>query len=104
MRHVARMSWSLRRLAIAGACVLGFLGAGKTVLAADVIVPGNTDFPESMTGTADGTLYFSSFAGGRIFRAAPGASEAQEWIKQGANGLSSVLGVLADPKSNTLYA
>jgi hypothetical protein len=104
MRHVDRMSWSLRRLAIAGACVLGLLGAGKTVRAADVIVPGNTDFPEGMTGTADGTLYFSSFAGGRIFRAAPGASEAQEWIKQGANGLSSVLGVLADPKSNTLYA
>jgi streptogramin lyase len=104
MRHVDRKSWSFRLLATVGACVLGLLGAGKTVQAADVIVPGNTDFPESMTGTADGTLYFSSFAGGRIFRATPGATEAQEWIKQGANGLSSVLGVLADPKSNTLYA
>lgn len=104
MRHVDRKSWSLQRLAAVTACVVGLIGAGKTVQAADVIVPGNTDFPESMTGAADGTLYFSSFAGGRIFRAAPGATDAQEWIKPGANGLSSVLGVLADPKGNTLYA
>src|SRR5271155_1107688 len=99
-----RKSWSFRSLARVSACVLGLLGAGKAAQAADVTVPGNTDFPESMTGTADGALFFSSFAGGRVFRAAPGATEAQEWIKQGANGLSSVLGVLADPKSNTLYA
>ena len=104
MQHVDRKSWSLQRLATISACVIGLLGAGKTAQAADVIVPGNTDFPESMTGTADGTLFFSSFAGGRVFRSAPGATEAKEWIKQGANGLSSVLGVLADPKSNTLYA
>jgi sugar lactone lactonase YvrE len=104
MRQLDRKSSSLQRLAAVSACVLGLLGAGKTAQAADVIVPGNTDFPESMSGTADGTLYFSSFAGGRIFRATPGATEAQEWIKPGASGLSSVLGVLADPKSNTLYA
>ena len=104
MRHVDRVSRSFQRLATATACLIGLLGAGEAVRAADVTVPGNVDFPESMAGTADGTLFFSSFAGGRIFRAAPGATEAQEWIKQGANGLSSVLGVLADPKSNTLYA
>ena len=104
MRHVDRKSWSLQRLAAVTACVLGLLGAGKSAQAADVVVPGNTDFPESMRGTADGTLFFSSFAGGRIFRSAPGATEAQEFIKSGANGLSSVLGVLADPKTNTLYA
>ena len=50
MRHVDRKSWSLQRLAAVTACVLGLIGAGKTVQAADVIVPGNTDFPESMTG------------------------------------------------------
>jgi sugar lactone lactonase YvrE len=104
MRHVNRKSWSFQRLASVSACILGLLGASKIARAADVTVPGNTDFPESMTGTADGTLFFSSFAGGRIFRSAPGATEAQEFVKQGANGLSSVLGVLADPKSNTLYA
>jgi sugar lactone lactonase YvrE len=70
----------------------------------NVIVPGSSDFPESITSTADGTLFMSSMAGGRIFRAVPGAGEAAEWIKPGTNGLLSALGVLADEKTDTLYA
>jgi len=69
-----------------------------------VLVPFPHDFAESITATPDGALIFSSFAGGRISRAAPGAAEASEWIKPGTNGLLSVLGVLADETSNTLYA
>jgi sugar lactone lactonase YvrE len=69
-----------------------------------VTVPGATDFPESMTASADGTLFFSSMAGGRIFRAAPGEAQAEEWVKQGTGGLSSALGVLADDRPGTLYA
>ncbi|MBV8592361.1 MAG: hypothetical protein JO212_20270 [Acetobacteraceae bacterium] len=84
------------------ASMLALLGGGAA-RAADVIVPGTSDFPESMHATADGTLFFSSMAGGRIFRAAPGESQASEWVKQGDNGLSSALGVLADSRSNTLY-
>jgi hypothetical protein len=64
---------------------------------------GHTDFPESMTATTNGTLFFSSLAGGRIFRAEPGAAQASEWIKQGTNGLASAIAVLADDKSNTVY-
>ena len=56
-----------------------------------------------MSASADGTLFFSSFGGGRIWRAKPGEAQASEWIKQGSNGLASALGVLADDKSNTLY-
>ena len=48
-------------------------------------------------------MFFSSFAGGRIFRSEPGAAEAKEFIRQGSNGLASALGVLADAKSDTLY-
>ncbi|HEY4040434.1 MAG TPA: hypothetical protein VGM32_01165 [Rhodopila sp.] len=84
-------------------CVLALLGTSGQVRAADVVVSGSTDFPESMSAGADGTLYFSSLAGGRIFRAAPGATQAREWIKPGSNGLDSALGVLADSKTNTLY-
>jgi hypothetical protein len=75
------------------------------LLAAEpVVVPFPHDFAESITATSDGTLIFSSFAGGRISRAGPGATEASEWIKPGTNGLLSVLGVLVDEGSNTLYA
>jgi sugar lactone lactonase YvrE len=87
-------------LAIAGFAVLG---AGAPARAADVVVPGTTDFPESMHASADGTLYFSSFGNGRIWRAKPGETQASEFIKSGSNGLASALGVLADDKSNTLY-
>jgi sugar lactone lactonase YvrE len=103
MRRVDRKSWSLQRLATVSVFVLGLLGAGKSAQAGDVVVPGNTDFPESMHASADGTLYFSSFGNGRIWRAKPGETQASEWIKQGSNGLASALGVLADDKSNTLY-
>jgi hypothetical protein len=75
------------------------------LLAAEpVLVPFPHDFAESITATSDGALIFSSFTGGRISRAAAGAKEASEWIKPGTNGLLSVLGVLADEASNTLYA
>ncbi|RAI61032.1 hypothetical protein DOO78_02585 [Roseicella frigidaeris] len=92
----------LRRAAMAAGLLALPLAAGSA--AADVVVPGHGDFPESLHASADGTLFFSSMAGGRIFRAAPGAAEAREWIPAGTNGLSSVLGILADDRSGTLYA
>jgi sugar lactone lactonase YvrE len=88
----------------AAVCGLALSGAVAAARAADVVVPGATDFPESLTATADGTLFFSSIAGGRIWRAAPGATQASEWIARGTNGLGSVLGVLADDRSGTVYA
>lgn len=84
--------------------VLATAGGGVAMAQQNVIVPGSHDFPESITSTANGTLFMSSMAGGRIFRATPGSAEAAEWIKPGTNGLLSTLGVLADEKTNTLYA
>ena len=42
-------------------------------------------------------------AKGTIYRAAPGAAQAEPWILASATGLTNVLGVLADDKSNTLW-
>ena len=98
-RKSARAGW-----AAAVALAVLALAMPGTAAAGDVVVPGTTDFPESMTGMPDGTLFFSSMAEGRIFRAAPGAATASEWIKPGTNGMNSVLGVLTDEKANTLFA
>lgn len=104
MTRLHRLRGALAPLAIVSSCAVAILGAaGPARAAADVVVPGTTDFPESMHASADGTLYFSSFGGGRIWRAKPGETQASEWIKQGSNGLASALGVLADDKSNRLY-
>ena len=94
---------ALAPLAFASSCAIAALITAGPARAANVVVPGTTDFPESMTASADGTLFFSSFGNGRVWRAKPGETQASEFIKSGSNGLSSALGVLADDKSNTLY-
>jgi sugar lactone lactonase YvrE len=83
------------------------LGAAFVGLAAsppsDVTVHEDKPFPESLSSTSDGSLYIGSLAKGEVFKAAKGASTAEVWIKPGTNGLQRVLGVLADPKSGTLW-
>jgi len=59
--------------------------------------------PENLTSSKDGTVYFGSMTKGTIYRAAPGAARAEPWILASATGLTNVLGVLADDKSNTLW-
>ena len=59
--------------------------------------------PENITSSQDGTLYFGSMTKGTIYRAAPGAARAEPWILASTAGLTNVLGVLADDKSNTLW-
>jgi streptogramin lyase len=58
---------------------------------------------ENLTSSEDGTVYFGSTAKGTIYRAAPGATQAEPWIQASAAGLTNVLGVLADDKTNTLW-
>ena len=58
---------------------------------------------ENLTSSQDGTVYFGSTAKGTIYRAAPGAAQAEPWILASTAGLTNVLGVLADDKTNTLW-
>jgi len=58
---------------------------------------------ENLTSSRDGTVYFGSMAKGTIYRAAPGAAQAEPWILASSAGLTRVLGVLADDKTNTLW-
>ena len=58
---------------------------------------------ENLTSSQDGSIYFGSTAKGTIYRAAPGASQAEPWIQASTAGLTNVLGVLADDKRNTLW-
>ena len=60
-------------------------------------------FPESLTSTKDGTLFFGSLGQDSVYRAASSSSKAEVWIKPKANGLSTVLGVFADEKAGTLW-
>jgi uncharacterized protein DUF4440 len=58
---------------------------------------------ENLTSSRDGTVYFGSMAKGTIYRAVRGAAQAEPWTLASTTGLTSVLGVLADDRSNTLW-
>lgn len=79
-------------------------GAGRAAGdRAEVLFPGGRAYPESITATADGTLFAGSIAEGGVFRVRPGSDTAERWIQPGAAGTMSTLGVLADERSGTLW-
>ena len=60
-------------------------------------------YPESITAMSDGTVLSGSVKG-IVYRTEPGGLEASPWIHHSQeNGILTILGVLADEKSNTLW-
>ncbi len=69
----------------------------------EVTIDAANVYPESISSTADGTLFTGSLQG-IIFRATPRNARAEPWITPSAdNGILSVFGVLADERSATLW-
>ena len=60
-------------------------------------------FPESLTSTADGTVYIGSLNQAAVYRAKPGEANASPFISKEAGKFSLVLGVLADASTDTLW-
>jgi streptogramin lyase len=92
-----------RALRVAGlTLVVGIMSAGLARAETAPISLPDKSFPESVTSTADGTLYVGSFNLGGVLKVAPDG-KAEQLVKPGAGGSRSTLGVLADEKSGTLY-
>jgi sugar lactone lactonase YvrE len=69
----------------------------------DIEIADTEVFPESITAAADGTIYIGSVKG-NVYRAEPGAATATAWIETSPeNGILTILGVLADDASGTLW-
>ena len=79
------------------------LGAATYAFAADITVDVPMAFPESLTSTANGTLYIGSMNLGAVYRALPGETKAVTWVGKEAGNFGMVLGVLADFPSRTLW-
>jgi mono/diheme cytochrome c family protein/sugar lactone lactonase YvrE len=75
-------------------------GAGT----ADLVLPGERIFPESITSSVDGRIFIGSIGARRIFVVKPGASVAEGWTETGSDSTLGVFGVYADDKSSTLWA
>ena len=100
------LHWTMSRHAqcvLSAAILTGSLAAPALAAPAEVVVPGDKIFPESLGSTSDGTLYIGSVGTAMVYRAMPGATTAEPFIEKDANGLMAVYGVLADEKSNTLW-
>jgi streptogramin lyase len=80
------------------------LASSALAVSASIGLPGDRVFPENISSTKDGTLYVGSLGAGGVIRIKPGAAKAEIWIKPGAFGSRSIFGVLADERSNTLWA
>ncbi|HEV2701583.1 MAG TPA: hypothetical protein VGV09_08130 [Steroidobacteraceae bacterium] len=69
----------------------------------DIVMDGTHLYPESMSSGPDGTVYIGSMKG-IVFRAKPGSDKATAWIKpSAANGILTLLGVLVDAPTHTLW-
>jgi sugar lactone lactonase YvrE len=60
-------------------------------------------FPESLTSTKNGTIYFGSLGQDSVYRATGKEEKAGVWIQPKSNGLMTVLGVFADEPAGTLW-
>jgi DNA-binding beta-propeller fold protein YncE len=69
----------------------------------EIALPGDRAYPESISAASNGTLYVGSLATGGVWRIKPQAGAVEEWIKPGAFGSRSILGVLVDEKANLLW-
>jgi sugar lactone lactonase YvrE len=89
-----------RLLALGLAAGFGACSGGES---REIALPGDRAYPESIAAGSDGTLYVSSLATGGIWRITPQTETVKAWIKPGAFGTRSLLGVAVDTKANMLW-
>ena len=87
----------------AGALAAGLLAAtvaslAQAALPETITVDGEKVFPESMTSSADGSVFFGSIGNKMIYRAAPGSDKAVAFVQPGTDGLQATFGVFADSR------
>jgi len=100
MRNTPR---ALRGTIVAAVALIALAPPARAQRRTEVTISDTAVTPENVTSSRDGSVYFGSMARGTIYRAAPGASRAEPWIPASTAGLTRVLGVLADDRSNTLW-
>jgi sugar lactone lactonase YvrE len=92
-----------RRGAIARLGLLAAVLAAPLAHAAIIELASKQAYPESLSATADGTLYIGSAGAGGVLRVAPGALKAEQWIAPGAFSSRSILGVFVDAHRGVLW-
>jgi len=71
---------------------------------AEIAIPGEKIFPESLTTSSDSSIIIGSIGARTIWRAKRGSDTAKVWIRPDTDDMQSIFGVFADPKTNILWA
>jgi hypothetical protein len=93
--------WRRRTFAITLCAIGAPLFAADKVTEISINQPKDL-FPESITSLKDGTIILGSVPGG-VFRIKPGETEPKPFVAREGNGFTTLLGVLADEKADTLW-
>jgi hypothetical protein len=91
-------------LAIAVAVLSSAMSRTAIAETRSIALPGLRAFPESLTSTADGTLFIGRLGDGGIVRANARSGEVAVFVPTGASESRSISGVFADEPANTLWA
>lgn len=93
-------------------CLFSLISSGALLMSSsafaqrepgDIRIDDTAVFPESVTSSADGTVYVGSVKG-NVYRAMPDSNVAHPWIRHSPdNGILTILGVLADDAHDTLW-
>src|SRR5215813_6514632 len=94
-------SWLRRRSALTAVVLAAPLFAADKIVEISINQPKDL-FPESITSLKDGTIILGSVPGG-VYKIKPGETEAKPFIAREGNGFTTLLGVFADEKANTLW-
>ena len=78
--------------------------SGSMSAPAELLIPGEKIFPESLTSTKDGRIIIGTITARTIFAVKPGASTAEPWIQPDNETSLGVFGLFADEKASTLWA
>jgi sugar lactone lactonase YvrE len=76
-------------------------GATGPANVAELTLPGNNYYPESLNIAADGSLFVGSLATGQVVKFAPGSTNAEVFVPTGT--INAVAGVLTDNTGGALY-
>ncbi len=92
----------MSRTAAMNVCAIGVaLFAASKIVEISINQPKDL-FPESITSLKDGSIILGSVPGG-VYKIRPGETEVKPFVAREGNGFTTVLGVLADEKANTLW-
>jgi sugar lactone lactonase YvrE len=86
------------------AAALLSVASAKSGPPAEISIPGEKVYPESLTSRPDGSILIGSIGQKVIYRASPGGATAQVWITPTLAGKQGIFGVFADTRSGTLWA